>query len=192
MRVILVDSDPRAMEALADHIRRAEPQAEISTFTSREELARWMEEDRGSARGDRPRLRVQTFGNFEVFCDGKPVHFRRRRTKELFAYLIDRRGAGSTMGQLISVLWEGRPDTDSVRSQLRSLITDLRTTFRDLKEHSVIIKQRDLIAVDPDRVDCDYYRFLAGDQGAVNAFRGEYMTNYSWAETTLGALQQKK
>lgn len=192
MRVILVDSDPGAMETLADHIRRAEPQAEIATFTSREELARWMEEDGGNTRGNRPRLRVQTFGNFEVFYDGKPVHFRRRRTKELFAYLIDRRGAGSTMGQLISVLWEGRPDTDSVRSQLRSLITDLRTTFRDLEENSIIIKQRDLIAVDPGRVDCDYYRFLAGDQGAVNAFRGEYMTNYSWGETTLGALQQKK
>ena len=192
MRVILVDSDPGAMEALADHIRRAEPQAEIAAFTSREELARWMEEDGGNAQRDRPRLRVQTFGNFEVFYDGKPVHFRRRRTKELFAYLIDRRGAGSTMGQLISVLWEGRPDTDSVRSQLRSLITDLRSTFRDLEENSIIIKQRDLIAVDPGRVDCDYYRFLAGDQGAVNAFRGEYMTNYSWGETTLGALQQKK
>lgn len=138
------------------------------------------------------RLRVQTFGNFEVFCDGRPVHFSRSRTKELFAYLIDRRGAGSTMGELISVLWEGRPDTDSVRSQLRSLITDLRTTFRELDENSLIIKHRDLIAVDPDRVDCDYYRFLAGDLAAVNSFRGEYMTNYSWAETTVGGLEQKK
>ncbi|MDY3015521.1 MAG: response regulator [Evtepia sp.] len=138
------------------------------------------------------RLRVQTFGNFEVFYDGSPVHFSRSRTKELFAYLIDRRGAGSTMGELISVLWEGRPDTDSVRSQLRSLITDLRSTFRRLDEKSIIIKQRDLIAVDPQRVDCDYYRFLAGDITAINSFRGEYMANYSWAETTLGALEQQK
>lgn len=192
MRVILIDSDRGALESMADRIRQAEPYAEISAFTSREELTRWLERERGSDLGDQPRLRVQTFGNFEVFYDGKPVHFRRRRTKELFAYLIDRRGAGSTMGQLISVLWEGRPDTESVRSQLRSLITDLRTTFRDLGENTIIIKQRDLIAVDPTRLDCDYYRFLAGDPGAVNAFRGEYMTNYSWGETTLGALQQKK
>ena len=134
------------------------------------------------------RLRVQTFGNFEVLCDGKPIHFSRSRTKELFAYLIDRRGAGSTMGELISVLWEGRPDTGSVRSQLRSLITDLRTTLRQLEEKSIIIKRRDLIAIDPERVDCDYYRFLAGDMTAVNAFRGEYMSNYSWAEPTVGAL----
>ncbi|MCI8414834.1 MAG: response regulator [Ruminiclostridium sp.] len=134
------------------------------------------------------RLRVQTFGNFEVFHDGEPVHFRRRRTKELFAYLIDRRGAGSTMGELISILWEGKPDTDSVRSQLRSLISDLRSTLQALGQKSIIIKRWDLIAVDPARVDCDYYRFLAGDQSAVNAFRGEYMSNYSWAEPTVGAL----
>lgn len=191
MRVILVDPDRQALETMADHIRQEYPQADIRTFPSQEALAQWMEASRTNS-PQAKRLRVQTFGNFEVFYDGKPVHFSRSRTKELFAYLIDRRGAGSTMGELISVLWEGRPDTDSVRSQLRSLITDLRNTFRQLDEKSIIIKQRDLIAVDPDRVDCDYYRFLAGDKGAVNAFRGEYMSNYSWAETTVGALQQKK
>lgn len=191
MRVILVDPDRQALETMADHIRQEYPQVDIHTFPSQEALAQWMEASRTNS-PQAKRLRVQTFGNFEVFYDGKPVHFSRSRTKELFAYLIDRRGAGSTMGELISVLWEGRPDTDSVRSQLRSLITDLRNTFRQLDEKSIIIKQRDLIAVDPDRVDCDYYRFLAGDKAAVNAFRGEYMSNYSWAETTVGALQQKK
>ena len=135
-----------------------------------------------------PLLRVQAFGNFEVFFQGRPVHFRRSRTKELFAYLIDRRGAGSTMGELISILWEGRLDTPGVRSQLRSLITDLRTTLQALGQEAVIIKRRDLIAVDPKLVDCDYYRFLAGDRSPGNLFRGEYMSNYSWGETTLGAL----
>ena len=98
-----------------------------------------------------PTLRVQAFGNFEVFYGGRPVHFSRSRTKELFAYLIDRRGAGSTMGELISILWEGRLDTPSIRSQLRSLITDLRTTLQGLGQGAIIIKKRDLIAVDPER-----------------------------------------
>ena len=106
--------------------------------------------------------------------------------------MIDRRGAGSTMGELISILWEGRLDTPSIRSQLRSLITDLRTTLQGLGQGAIIIKKRDLIAVDPERVDCDYYRFLAGDRREANAFRGEYMSNYSWAETTLGALTRKE
>lgn len=167
-------------------IQRALPGAEIHGFPSEEALAGYL------AAGQGPKLHIQTFGNFEVFYQGELVHFRRSRTKELLAYLVDRRGAGITMGELISILWEGRPATDSVRSQLRSLITDLRLTLRPMGQEGVVVKHRDLIAIDPRRVDCDYYRFLAGDPGAVKAFRGEYMTNYSWAETTLGTLEQEK
>jgi hypothetical protein len=152
------------------------------------EVQRELADLRYPVQEEAPLLRVQAFGNFEVFFQGRPVHFRRSRTKELFAYLIDRRGAGSTMGELISILWEGRLDTPGVRSQLRSLITDLRTTLQALGQEAVIIKRRDLIAVDPKQVDCDYYRFLAGDRSPGNLFRGEYMSNYSWGETTLGAL----
>ena len=190
MKVFLVDQDPVALAKLAGQLRQGEPEAEIFTFPSQDALSLWLE-TKGSLPAEK-RIRVQTFGNFEVFCNGTPIHFRRSRTKELFAYLIDRRGAGSTMGELVSILWEGRPDSAGVRSQLRSLITDLRGAFRSVGESGVIIKQRDLIAVDPNRVDCDYYHFLAGDRAAVNAFRGEYMSNYSWAEITVGALQQKK
>jgi two-component SAPR family response regulator len=136
------------------------------------------------------KLRVQTFGNFEAFCGEEPVRFARQRTKELFAYLIDRQGAGSTMGELISILWEGRPATESVHSQLRNLICDLRRTLEKIGQGKVIRKGRDFIAVDPGQVDCDYYRFLAGDPAAVKAFRGEYMSNYSWAEATVGALER--
>ena len=38
-------------------------------------------------------LRVQCFGNFDVFTpDGKPVHFERSKAKEIFAYLVHRHG----------------------------------------------------------------------------------------------------
>ena len=127
-------------------------------------------------------------GTSRCFSKGGRCTSAAAGAKELFAYLIDRRGAGSTMGELISILWEGRLDTPGVRSQLRSLITDLRTTLQALGQEAVIIKRRDLIAVDPKQVDCDYYRFLAGAPGPGNLFRGEYMSNYSWGETTLGAL----
>jgi len=186
MRVILVDENQEKMDEMAQHIRQTHPRAEILAFPTQADLDRWLEENRPL------RLRVQTFGNFEVFWGDQPVHFERSKTRELFAYLIDRRGAGSTMGELISVLWEGRPDTAGLRSQLRHLITDLRATCRDLGAEGVVIKGRDHIAVDPARVDCDYYRYLAGEKAARAVFRGEYMSNYSWAEITVGSLQQKK
>lgn len=32
------------------------------------------------------------------------------------------------------------------------------------------------------KLDCDFYRFLALDLEAVNAYSDEYMANYGWAE----------
>ena len=51
------------------------------------------------------RVRVQTFGGFDVFVDGKPLEFKRSKSKELLAYLIDRHGANVTTGELCAALW---------------------------------------------------------------------------------------
>ena len=135
------------------------------------EVQRELADLRYPVQEEAPLLRVQAFGNFEVFFQGRPVHFRRSRTKELFAYLIDRRGGEHHGGTNLHPLG-GAAGHPGVRSQLRSLITDLRTTLQALGQEAVIIKRRDLIAVDPKQVDCDYYRFLAGDRSPGNLFRG--------------------
>ena len=45
------------------------------------------------APAERALVRVQTFGGFEVYACDVPVHFKRSKSKELFAFLVDRRGA---------------------------------------------------------------------------------------------------
>jgi two-component SAPR family response regulator len=67
-------------------------------------------------------LRVQCFGNFEVFWKGKPLLFARRQTKELFAYLVDRKGASCTMGEIGCALWE-----DSATAKNRSASPAVRS-----------------------------------------------------------------
>ena len=52
----------------------------------------------------------------------------------------------------------------------------------------ILIRRKNNIAIRTELLDCDYYRMLEGDMAAVNAFRGEYMVNYSWAELTAGTL----
>ena len=54
----------------------------------------------------RNRLRAQTFGNFEAYIDGKPIAFKYSKTKELLAYLIDRKGALCTSAELQAVIFE--------------------------------------------------------------------------------------
>lgn len=131
---------------------------------------------------------IQCFGKFEVFYKGNPVHFNRNKTKELLAYLIDQKGANCTMGELLNVLWEDKPDSRSQRSQLRNLIADLKNTLEQIQAEDIIIRSRNKIAVDKKKINCDYYYFLDGNPAAINTYHGEYMSQYSWAEMTVAVI----
>lgn len=133
-------------------------------------------------------LVVHTFGNFEVFYNNKPLEFSRGKSKELFAYLIDRKGAGCTVAELCTILWEDKEYSVSLQKQFQTIVSDLMKTLRQIKADSVIIKKRNFLSVDTSKIDCDYYRFLKGDVTAINSYMGEYMSNYSWAEFTTGFL----
>ena len=136
---------------------------------------------------DSDKIQVRCFGYFEVYWHGKPVSFGRQKTKELLAFLIDRNSI-CTSEEISDALWEGDADIKACETRLRSLLHDLKGTLSEIGVNNIVIRRRDTIGIDPTFLDCDYYRFLKGDIQAVNAFRGEYMKQYSWAESTLGNI----
>lgn len=136
---------------------------------------------------------VHTFGNFDVFAKNEPVTFERSKSKELFAYLIDRRGAGSSTAEITAVLWEDAEDKKKLKNATQTVIHSMIQSLKDRNVGDVIIKKWNYLAVDISKIECDYYKFLEGDIIAVNSYMGEYMANYSWAEmTTASLLEQKK
>lgn len=139
--------------------------------------------DRGS-----DMLCVRCFGHFEVFWQGVPLSFKRRQSKELFAYLTDRVGASCTAEEIIAVLWEAETDMKKAKHNLRNLVSDLRATLKEIGQEDVLIRTSGTIAVNREKIDCDYFRMLDGDMTAVNAFRGEYMSQYLWAQITEAKL----
>lgn len=127
------------------------------------------------------RVRFQCFGNFEVFCDEKPVEFHFRRTKELLAYLVDRNGASCTIAQVLAGAFE-----DSIsRPYFNQLRTDLFQTLEELGVSDCIEVSRGAAAIRRDRVECDYYDYLDGKSDRRPT---EYMTQYSFGEYTLANL----
>lgn len=134
------------------------------------------------------KVKIKCFGNFEVFVNNEPLNFNRNKTKELFAYLVDRKGASCSMGEISGKLWEDKPDSVSQRSNLRNLIYDLKNTLAKAGADDVIVKNRNTVRLKPELVDCDYYEFLKGNMSAVNTYQGEYMFQYSWAEMTTAVL----
>lgn len=136
------------------------------------------------------RVRVQCFGSFEVFVDGAPLPFLRSRSKELLAYLVDRRGVSCSAQRIAAVLWEDGVYDRARQKQLSVIRADLIKSLRAVDANILRIETRDALAVEPHAFDCDYYRALDGDPDARQAFLGEYMAEYAWAELTAGALTQ--
>jgi len=137
------------------------------------------------------KVRVQTFGNFEVFLDGKPLVFIRARAKELFAYLIDRRGAAATTAEIAAKLWEHKSYDKSLKSQTQAAISEMMKALKENGVEDIIIKSWNQISINCEKISCDYYDLLNCDTRAVNAYCGEYMLNYGWAEMTTAVLSRK-
>ena len=128
-------------------------------------------------------LRVQCFGNFDVFKpDGLPVHFERSRSKEIFAYLVHRHGSSCTTREIAAALFEDEPYDKKQQSYLQTLISAMIKSLKKIGAESVIVKSYNALSVNVDLLDCDYYRFRELDAGAVNSYQNEYMSQYYWAD----------
>ena len=110
------------------------------------------------------RIRVQAFGNFEVFLDGLPVRFKYERTKEMLAYLVDR------------LLSDGliREDLDP----------DLTATLGVTGHGDTGCF--DLIAGDPCGFQRNEAKLTVGDLVASHGLTGEAATVYSAVLNSLG------
>lgn len=131
------------------------------------------------------RLEIKCFGNFEVLYDGAALPFKRTKTKELLAVLVDRHGAGLTAKEICARLFPD--DTDDVKNSayLRQLVLDLKNTLKAIEAPDALCHESPYYRINTDLVDCDYFRYL--DTGKPE-FRGEYMAQFSWAEDTCAML----
>lgn len=136
-------------------------------------------------------IRIQCFGSFEVFVHNEPVQFSRTKSKELLAYLVDRRGARSTAASVASVLWEDGFYDRSRQKQFSVIRLDLLKSLQRVGAECILLRSRDALAVNPETFSCDYYLAMSGDSAAVNTFLGEYMMPYPWAELTTATLVSK-
>lgn len=131
------------------------------------------------------KLTIRCFGEFEVYAKGEILNFKRPKTKELLAYLVDRNGAGVTSNQICTILWENQVDDKKNRNCLYQLINDLKTTLEGVGASEVLKKKNGTYSIDTKKIDCDYVRYLAVGRPEFN---GEYMRQYSWAEGTFARL----
>ena len=133
-------------------------------------------------------LEVKCFGNFEVYAKGEKLPFKRSKTKELFAFLVDRNGAGVSVAEIGAALWESDDEAKN-HNYIHQLFRDLRQTLETAGVEDVFQRNNYLYSLNPEKIDCDYFSYI---KTGKPEFLGEYMTQYSWAEGTCGLLWERK
>lgn len=137
-------------------------------------------------------LSLVTFGKFAAFVNRQELKFDRSKSKELLALLVDKRGAGLTNSEIEMYLWEDTPGDKRKNGYVQKVISSLMKTLREAGVEDAVDKRYNYLALRPEKVRCDLYAFLQGDVAAVNSYYGIYMEEYSWAEPTIGLLEQWK
>lgn len=130
------------------------------------------------------KLYIQCFGSFEIYLDGKIVTDIKNRTKELLAYLVDRKGGLCSNAEIMETIWEEASEVNL--RQTRKLLQDF---LDSIGFGNILIKGWGKLGIDPKLFACDYYDYLKGNPSAINLYRGEYMRQYSWAYYTQKELE---
>ncbi len=135
-----------------------------------------------------PSVYIRTFGYFDVFIHDKPIVFRSKKAKELFALLVDRCGGYISSEEAISFLWEDEPINSVTLARYRKVALRLKNTLEEygISEVMAVVDGRRRIVTEA--VRCDLYQYLSGKEAYAQLFKGSYLTNYSWGETTLAQL----
>ncbi len=138
---------------------------------------------------------LRTFGRFEVLVDGRKMNFHSKKSRELLALLVDRRGDGLTSGEAIGYLWPDETTDSTTHARYRKIAYRLK---KELEENGIgeILRVEDSKrSLDLTKVRCDYYDYLAHPDIYANLYKGEYMEDFDWRKERqkfLEGIRQKQ
>ena len=152
--VILADDDRFAMEALHIHA-----QGYIIRPATENQIRRELEYYQGLKTAlYNSQTEVEEPGHLLEFSsdgadcmiDGTPVRFKRKKTRELMAYLAEKSGSMVDDEEILAELWGC--GSESAKSCLRTVKSELYNLFRDAGYEDAVIKHRGRIGLMTDKL----------------------------------------
>lgn len=138
------------------------------------------------------RVVIQTIPNFCVSVEGKNLHINRSKVEELFALMVDRAEAGVTARDAINCLWPERLADENTMSLYRVTFHRLLDCLKEAGIDYIIGNEVRKKYIRVEEVDCDLYHILAGNRENIQNYAGEYLKEYSWAESRNAQIDSIK
>ncbi len=133
---------------------------------------------------DVEKVKIKCFPTFQVELGDKSIGFNHEKAKEIFAYLVFHQGAWVRVSELCAEVLEDL-DGERAKDSFRSYFSRLKKTLTQYGIADVLEHQYGQYRVHPEKLDCDYYRYLEGE---TRLFLGEFLKSYPWAEPTLAMM----
>ena len=137
------------------------------------------------------RVKICTMPDFKLWVDGNLIHLGRTKAEELFALLVDKYETGITSSEAIGYLWPERINDNNTQSLFRMTFKRMMTMLEDFDIADIIISKGKYKCIDANKVECDLYELLNGNEEYIGKYTGYYMQKYSWAEERNGELYSK-
>ena len=87
--------------------------------------------------------------------------------------------------EAIGFLWEDEPVNPVTLARYRKVALRLKNILEEYGISEILESVDGKRRIVPDKVQCDLYDYFAGK---ADLFKGSYLSNYSWGETTLAEL----
>lgn len=134
---------------------------------------------------------IQTFGRFLVRKNGEPVKLT-GKAKEILALVVTRCGKEISNEEIYSMLWEGRPYSNSCMSVYYNALRRLKNALKAAGIEDILVSTPRGQTVNTELFDCDYYSWKDRNVDARNPFEGEFMSEYSWGEYILATIMHEE
>lgn len=151
---------------------------------SKEMLELAMERIRLIARRLKKTLSIQTFGEFVVLKEGKPISLM-GKAKEILALLVTRRGKEISNREIYSTLWPGRGYSNQKMSVYYNALGRLRRALREAGCENLLISTKEGKCVNTELFDCDYYIWEDTPPGEREELEETFLPQYTWARSVL-------
>ena len=133
--------------------------------------------------------KIRTFGKFDLYLDDTVVKFPGGKTKELFAFCVDKLGEPVTMKQLCDKLWPDKVFDENTKKSIRKTISVLMDTLDAYGIGFIFVYNKGECYIDIEQVNCDLFNLVFDEyrnkQSLQRLFNEGYMIEYPWAQSTF-------
>ena len=130
---------------------------------------------------------IQTFSGFDMFVDNQVVYFSSKKSKELLALLVSKRGGSVPLSEIAYILYSNTPER-TAKNNIRVIGYRLRQILREYGCEGLLVHRPGVYSVNTELFICDYYEFMKENRTYITAYTGKYMPEYLWASEAVPYL----